>query len=161
MSFLDQRELEMGRSALPHAAAWIQGAVSLSLDRFQLHTRVERVLSTSNPQKGGCHVPSAGLASWPVVPGEQLCTRLARSPAQSHLLPVPQGLCGFSVSSETLAPKSAQHVALALHVIDRVHSWTWCFALCPSQRRLHHKSASLRKPLRCSNGAPNPASYRL
>lgn len=36
MSFLDHRELEMGRSALPHAAAWIQGAVGLSLGRFQL-----------------------------------------------------------------------------------------------------------------------------
>lgn len=89
-----------------------------------------RVSSSPPAQRKGIFlVPSPAPASWPAVPGEQLCTRLAHSLAQSHRLPVPQGLNGFSTNSETLASKPPQRVALALSGADHVHSWTQCFSL--------------------------------
>lgn len=131
MSFLDERELETGRSAFPRAATLNRrscGSFSGSVSAPKPGWRV----SSPPPawRKGIFMVPSTVPVSWPAVPPEQLCTRLARSPAQSCWLPIPQGLSGFGVSSETSASKCLQCTALALCGIDHVHSRTWCFTLC-------------------------------
>lgn len=95
-------------------------------------------------------------ASWLVVLGEKLCTRLAVSSAQSCWLLIPRGHSGFSMSSDTSASKSLQRVALAPCNLDHVHSWTQCFTWCSRWRWQQHKLPSPEKPSTPSDGAPSP-----
>lgn len=144
MSFLDQRELEMGRSALPRAAAWIQGAAGLSLGLFQLQHRGVESPPHLQPIERGLSRPKRRVSE------------RAGGPRRAAL-----HQAGSLPSTKPSAPRSSgtSWLQWGLHVVDCVHSWTWCFTPCPSWRRPHHKSASLGKPLRCSNGALSPASY--
>lgn len=97
-------------------------------------------------------------ASWLVVLGEKLCTRLAVSSAQSCWLLIPQCHSGFSMSSDTSASKSLQRVALAPCNLDHVHSWTQCFTWCSRWRWQQHKLPSPEKPSAPSDGAPSHTS---
>lgn len=135
MSFLDQREQEMGRRTFPRAATLnrrscvsFSGSVSAPKPGWRVF------YFSPARRKGILRVVSAMSAIWLADPEEQLCTRLAHSPAQSGWFPIPQGLSGFSVSGEASGSLSLQCATLALCGIDHGHSWPWCFTWCAHWR---------------------------
>lgn len=149
----------MGRSTFPCATA---------LDR-RSHRFFSESVSASQPEwrvsfpfpapwMGIFMVPRTTPASWRVVPGEKPCTRLALSPAQSCCLLIPQDLSGFSMSSETLASKYLQPMALAPYNLEDAHSWSQCFTWCSCWKWQQHKLPSPEQPSTPSGGAPSPTS---